>query len=138
MTGVRPGSGNFRHQPEVATHLKHHAQQAAIERRHAGQWRDRSIANPYAGRYSESLDELIAIGEEIGALLGEKAVKAFGIEHGIAQSSGIAAHCRRGLRARACRRRPAPKAGRATAPSGGERRGNTAIGKEAGHTGHRH
>src|SRR5829696_5505184 len=28
------------------------------------------IENPYAGRYSESLDELIAIGEELGALLG--------------------------------------------------------------------
>ena len=31
------------------------------------------IDNPYAGRYSESLDELIAIGEELGALLGQKA-----------------------------------------------------------------
>ena len=29
------------------------------------------IDNPYAGRYSESLDELIAIGEELGALLGQ-------------------------------------------------------------------
>ena len=28
------------------------------------------IENPYAGRYSENLDELIAIGEELGALLG--------------------------------------------------------------------
>ena len=27
------------------------------------------IENPYAGRYSESLDELIAIGEELGAPL---------------------------------------------------------------------
>jgi hypothetical protein len=49
------------------------------------------IENPYAGRYSESLDELIAIGEELGALLGQKAVKALGIEPGQAQSYGKAA-----------------------------------------------
>ncbi|MDM0046642.1 amino acid synthesis family protein [Variovorax dokdonensis] len=49
------------------------------------------IANPYAGRYSESLDELIAIGEELGALLGQKAVKALGIEPGAAHSYGKAA-----------------------------------------------
>jgi hypothetical protein len=46
------------------------------------------IENPYAGRYSESLDELIAIGEELGALLGQKAVAALGIEPGQAQSYG--------------------------------------------------
>ncbi|WP_399684791.1 amino acid synthesis family protein [Xenophilus sp.] len=49
------------------------------------------IANPYAGRYSENLDELIAIGEELGALLGGKAVKALGIEPGQAHSYGKAA-----------------------------------------------
>jgi hypothetical protein len=49
------------------------------------------IENPYAGRYSENLDELIAIGEELGALLGQKAVKALGIEPGEAQSYGKAA-----------------------------------------------
>jgi hypothetical protein len=49
------------------------------------------IENPYAGRYSENLDELIAIGEELGALLGQKAVKALGIEPGQAQSYGKAA-----------------------------------------------
>ncbi len=49
------------------------------------------IANPYAGRYSENLDELIAIGEELGALLGQKCVKALGIEPGQAQSYGKAA-----------------------------------------------
>ena len=49
------------------------------------------IENPYAGRYSESLDDLIAIGEELGALLGQKAVKALGIEPGQAQSYGKAA-----------------------------------------------
>ncbi|MEY3666066.1 MAG: hypothetical protein RLZZ153_2248, partial [Pseudomonadota bacterium] len=34
------------------------------------------IANPYAGRYSESLDELVNIGEELGGLLGERCVQA--------------------------------------------------------------
>jgi hypothetical protein len=49
------------------------------------------IENPYAGRFSENLDELIAIGEELGALLGQKAVAALGIEPGQAQSYGKAA-----------------------------------------------
>ncbi|MDR2334783.1 amino acid synthesis family protein [Diaphorobacter ruginosibacter] len=49
------------------------------------------IENPYAGRYSENLDELIAIGEELGALLGERCVKALGIAPGEAQSYGKAA-----------------------------------------------
>jgi len=34
------------------------------------------IANPCAGRYSDSLDELTAIGEELGGLLGAKCVEA--------------------------------------------------------------
>jgi len=49
------------------------------------------IANPFAGRYEDNLDELIAIGEELGALLGDKCVKALGIEPGQAQSYGKAA-----------------------------------------------
>jgi hypothetical protein len=49
------------------------------------------IDNPYAGRYSEDLDELIAIGEELGALLGEKCVQALGIAPGQAHSYGKAA-----------------------------------------------
>jgi hypothetical protein len=49
------------------------------------------IANPFAGRYEESLDALIAIGEELGGLLGEKCVKALGIKPGEAQSYGKAA-----------------------------------------------
>ena len=49
------------------------------------------IANPYAGRYSENLDELIAIGEELGALLGQKCVQALGITPGQAHSYGKAA-----------------------------------------------
>ncbi len=49
------------------------------------------IDNPYAGRYSENLDTLIAIGEELGALLGERCVQALGIAPGEAQSYGKAA-----------------------------------------------
>jgi hypothetical protein len=49
------------------------------------------IANPFAGRYVEQLDELIAIGEELGGLLGAECVKALGIEPGQAQSYGKAA-----------------------------------------------
>ena len=49
------------------------------------------IENPYAGRYSQNLDELIAIGEELGQLLGDKCVQALGIAPGAAQSYGKAA-----------------------------------------------
>ncbi len=49
------------------------------------------IANPYAGRYAESLDALVAIGEELGALLGRRCVEALGIEPGQAHSYGKAA-----------------------------------------------
>ena len=49
------------------------------------------IANPYAGDYSENLDVLIEIGEELGALLGQRCVEALGIEPGAAESYGKAA-----------------------------------------------
>ena len=49
------------------------------------------IANPYAGRYAESLDELVAIGEELGGLLGARCVEALGIAPGAAHSYGKAA-----------------------------------------------
>ena len=49
------------------------------------------IENPYAGRYSENLDELIAIGEALGELLGNRCVQALGIAPGAAQSYGKAA-----------------------------------------------
>ena len=49
------------------------------------------ITNPYAGRYSESLDELIAIGDELGGLLGERCVQALGIAPEAAESYGKAA-----------------------------------------------
>jgi len=49
------------------------------------------IANPCAGRYQEDLAELIDIGEELGGLLGERAVKALGIDPTKAESYGKAA-----------------------------------------------
>ena len=49
------------------------------------------IHNPLAGSYTENLDELIAIGEELGGLLGDKCVKALGVAPGDAQSYGKAA-----------------------------------------------
>jgi hypothetical protein len=49
------------------------------------------IANPYAGQYAENLDTLIAIGEEMGQLLGAKCVAALGISPQDAQSYGKAA-----------------------------------------------
>ena len=49
------------------------------------------IENPCAGRYVENLDELVAIGEELGALLGARCVEALGIAPGEAQSYGKAA-----------------------------------------------
>ena len=49
------------------------------------------IDNPFAGRYVENLDELVAIGEELGGLLGTKCVEALGIAPGTAQSYGKAA-----------------------------------------------
>ena len=49
------------------------------------------IDNPCAGRYVDKLDELIAIGEELGGLLGGKCVQALGITPGQAQSYGKAA-----------------------------------------------
>jgi hypothetical protein len=49
------------------------------------------IENPCAGRYVENLDELVAIGEELGALLGQRCVAALGIEPGAAHSYGKAA-----------------------------------------------
>jgi hypothetical protein len=49
------------------------------------------IDNPYAGRYAEQLDELIEIGAELGALLGQRAVAALGIEPAQVESYGKAA-----------------------------------------------
>ncbi len=49
------------------------------------------VANPCAGRYEDDLDALIAIGEELGGLLGDKCVAALGIAPGAAHSYGKAA-----------------------------------------------
>jgi len=49
------------------------------------------IENPFAGRYVEDLTELLEIGEELGALLSERAVAALGIPGPSAESYGKAA-----------------------------------------------
>ena len=49
------------------------------------------IRNPFAGRYAADLEPLMAIGEELGGLLGKKAVAALGIAPGAAESYGKAA-----------------------------------------------
>ena len=49
------------------------------------------VENPFAGRYREDLEELMAIGEELGGLLGDKCVSALGIAPADAQSYGKAA-----------------------------------------------
>ncbi len=49
------------------------------------------IDNPFAGRYVENLDALIAIGEELGGLLGYKCIAALGIAAAEAESYGKAA-----------------------------------------------
>lgn len=49
------------------------------------------IENPFAGRYQEDLEGLMAIGEELGGLLGEKCVAALGITPAEAESYGKAA-----------------------------------------------
>ena len=49
------------------------------------------IDNPFAGNYVEDLSDLIAIGEELGGLLTEKAVAALGIAGERAESYGKAA-----------------------------------------------
>ena len=49
------------------------------------------IRNPYAGAFHDTLDDLIAIGEELGELLGQRCVQALGIPPGQAHSYGKAA-----------------------------------------------
>lgn len=49
------------------------------------------IENPYAGKYVEDLSELMAIGEELGELLSQRAVGALGIPPTRAESYGKAA-----------------------------------------------
>jgi hypothetical protein len=49
------------------------------------------IANPFAGKYQPDLSELIEIGEELGDLLGRRALQALGIEGEAVQGYGKAA-----------------------------------------------
>lgn len=49
------------------------------------------IQNPFAGRYEEDLTALMEVGEMLGGVLGERCVKALGIEPHQAQSYGKAA-----------------------------------------------
>jgi hypothetical protein len=49
------------------------------------------IENPFAGNYDEDLTELMEIGEELGALLTQRAVAALGISGPSAESYGKAA-----------------------------------------------
>jgi len=49
------------------------------------------IENPFAGRFVQDLTELMEIGEELGALLAERAVAALGIVGPSAESYGKAA-----------------------------------------------
>lgn len=49
------------------------------------------IENPFAGKYQDDLSELIDVGEELGALLAERAVAALGIPGAAVESYGKAA-----------------------------------------------
>ena len=49
------------------------------------------IENPFADKYVEDLEMLMQIGEELGAILGKRCVKALGIKPSAAQSYGKAA-----------------------------------------------
>ena len=49
------------------------------------------IENPFSGKYQEDLTELMAIGEEVGGLLGRKCVDALRISPAEAESYGKAA-----------------------------------------------
>jgi hypothetical protein len=49
------------------------------------------IENPFAGKYAEDLTSLMDIGEELGDLLGRRAVEALGIKPNEAESYGKAA-----------------------------------------------
>ena len=49
------------------------------------------IENPFAGRYQEDLEVLMVVGEELGGLLGARAVAALGIAPAAVESYGKAA-----------------------------------------------
>jgi hypothetical protein len=49
------------------------------------------IANPFAGHYAEDLAPLVAIGEELGAMLAARCLEALGCDGSVAESFGKAA-----------------------------------------------
>ncbi|MFQ5958578.1 MAG: amino acid synthesis family protein [Alphaproteobacteria bacterium] len=49
------------------------------------------IENPFAGRYTEDLEELMQVGAELGGLLGMRAVAALGVAPAAIESYGKAA-----------------------------------------------
>jgi hypothetical protein len=49
------------------------------------------IRNPFAGKYSQDLEPLMAVGEELGGLLGSRAVQALGVPRSSIESYGKAA-----------------------------------------------
>ena len=49
------------------------------------------IENPFAGRYEEDLEPLMAAGEHLGGVLGNRCIEALGIAPGQAESYGKAA-----------------------------------------------
>ena len=49
------------------------------------------IENPFAGKFTQKLDALMEIGEELGGTLGQMCVDALGIDPSEAQSYGKAA-----------------------------------------------
>jgi hypothetical protein len=49
------------------------------------------VTNPFAGRHQPDLTELVTLGEQLGGMLGQRAVAALGIAPGQAQSYGKAA-----------------------------------------------
>jgi len=49
------------------------------------------IENPFAGRYVDDLEDLMVVGEELGDLLGRRAVEALGVAPSAIESYGKAA-----------------------------------------------
>ena len=96
------------------------------------------IENPFAGRFVDDLEPLMAIGEELGGLLGERAVAALGVPPSAIESYGKAAIVGEARRTGARRRHPASAPGRAAAPGGREGCGAGAVGEEDGRHRHRH
>ena len=79
------------------------------------------IDNPYAGKYVDDLSELMAIGEELGELLAERAVAALGIAGPSARKLRQGRGCRGEWRTRTCGGDSASEAGNSGAARFGQR-----------------